>query len=181
MEQNATIFAIYSEYFGRKSSMLDAIDAYKDRKTPLEESEKIYALITITKLYCNAGFFPINLLEEEKEIYFKSEEGLELTLDFDNISTEKEKSMAILNALTLQSRYNGQKDKVQAVMADLNVEFKNGKTFEDLVNRFINTSEENKKDYSKKIRKFVNLLEEKNVNTYINLVFNEVLEDFEGR
>ncbi|MBQ4558449.1 MAG: hypothetical protein IJA61_03640 [Clostridia bacterium] len=179
--ENATINSIYSEYFGKKQSMLDAVDAYKDNKTILEESDKMYTLMTIVKLFCNAGYYPVSLLEKEKEIYFKAEDSRELTLDFDNIKTEKDKSLAILNALTLQSRYQNQKDKVQAVMADLNVEYHNGKGFDDLVKKFTVFCDGDKALSIKKVKHFIKHLERNEVNSYINIIFNEVLEDLQGK
>ncbi len=179
--EDATIYTIYSEYFGKKSSVLDSVSQYKDKKTQLEESDKIYSLITIIKLYCNAGFFPVNLVEKENEINFRSDSGVEINLDFDSISTEEDKSLAILNALTLQRRYIDQVDKTQAVMADLNVEINNGKDFGDLVGKFTKTDEDTRNKIITKLKTFLEYLVSNNITGLVNLIFNEVLDDYEGR
>ena len=91
MNNEATIYPLYCEYYGKKSPLMDTVSKLKANNLELADNEKVYALIEIIKLYCFAEFSPVSTVLKEKQVVLKHRiTKEEIVFDFDDIKTQKD-------------------------------------------------------------------------------------------
>ncbi len=184
MNNDATIYSIYLGYMGRKGSLMDTASAHKASSLRLQDDEIVYTMVTLGKLYAFAGYLPVGTNLKEKEVWLKSDKD-EVVIDIDNIVTAKDRSMALLQAVSCQSAYNKYPDRVRGVMDDLDLIYKDGKDFNSLINRYVSGKALGKEKLSEikvAIQEFLKIFADA-VEHYdrniIHLSFSEVLEDID--
>ena len=186
MDKNAIAYSIYCDYLGKKNSLLNAVSVAKASGTMLEESEKLYELIEIAKLYAFAGFAPFSCDISKKEIYIENVNNkTQLTLDLDKLYSQKDAVTSLFTAISYLPKYITKEEPLRAVMSDLTELYSEGKEFEDLIFKLNSKiDKELLKNIIAKISKFL----DKNFNkeeyskedkNYINVIYSEVSEDLD--
>ena len=190
MEQSKTngiIHAMYLEYTGRKSTLLDSAVLAKASTDVLKDDEKVYALISVIKLYALAGFVPHVSVELSKKITMVNADKEEVIVDTEAFATEKDKAVELLKAVASQNIFRGVVDKKMAVFKELKSYYEEGKDFNSLINAFCSgkTVDVSVLDVAiKAFKKFIKDFHKEDTtiiddNNLINVVMSEVLEDLE--
>ncbi len=184
MNTDATVYSVYLQYMGRKASLLDTASAVKASTVMLQDDDILYTMVSLGKLYAYAGYLPIvtNIKEKEVELSNSSDSVI---LDIDHIKTAKDRSMALLTAVSYQPKYASAADRLRGVMDDLTVIYKDGKDFDTLLNRHLRGKYVSLDSLTQARTKILDFLQyfkgevdtdDKNI---IHLAFSEVLEDIE--
>jgi len=184
MNNDATIYTVYLGYKGRKCSLMDTASALKASTIMLQDDEIVYTMVTLGKLYAFAGYLPESTDIKEKSVTLTN--GINIVvLDIDNIQSAKDRSMAILTAMSYQTKYDACADRIRGVMDDLDELYKKGKDFDTLVNVALRAEDLSISALSKLKDSIIDFLKffKDNIEYYdkniIHLAYSEVVEDID--
>ena len=183
---NGIIHSLFLEYTGRKSTLLDSAVLAKASTDILKPDEKVYALISIVKLYVLAGFTPKLNEANILDIVLVKSGSQNVEIETQVFTTEKDKAVELLKAVAYQSKFENVEDKKLAVYQELKNYYSIGKDFNSILNNFcsgknvsddvINNAIKSLKKY---IKEYVNAVDLVDKDNLINIVMSEVLEDLE--
>lgn len=187
MDLNAIAYAIYQDYMGKKSSILDSACLAKASVDKMKEDEKVYSLISIMRLYLFAGFAPIFEDVSSKVIVLRRGEGEDLLFDLPTYDSEKERVEELINALSMQPELDNVGDRKLAIFKELQTYYGCGKEFTTMLNNYLAGNNVSTKVIERAIDvcgKFLdqyseNMQEDKSSDNMVNVVISETKEDLE--
>lgn len=186
MDINSIAYAVYLDYMGKKSSIMDSVCLARARVDKMKEDEKVYSLISIMRLYLFAGFIPVFENVESSVIKLRNGEE-EIIFDLPNYDSEKERVVELINAIAMQPEFDSEPDRMIAVFKELKTYYDMGKEFTTMLNNYLAGSKIENGVIAKAIESCTDYLEQYSTelqendktDNMTNVVISEAKEDLE--